>query len=1066
MTHYISHHRRRGMLLLMVMLMLALFMAIGAMLLTIAARARAAARAYSSAIQQTAAADSVARDALDSALLSLLRGASSGTNGSVTIDGALENLLADKYGNPITGTGATITSGSGTPLLTVSVPLSPATIAPSRLNGRVFTIKPSPNAGDAASYRILGTASSSPATISCYLAQAPLIVNRPLPQTAFDFVINGREFTPVASGTAPEPYDAYDAANHWLAQPVIASGQVTYLSRISFGADQPLEDNNNNPLPEVVDNDNDTIPDGAWIPSSFISGTVIPSQASPLGGMLDFKVSYLVLDLDGRININAAGIALPAGGSYPGTPNCPLGMGYGPADLDASLLFPPTLPGANGLSTFTSATTAPSGDWATLSLGGPSPAANSPANTQRRTPPLVGSLHGRYGPNGVPGASGDDSGATQQTCATGINNYATTVTGTDATGAVADLQGRLKVFMEGSATNPTMKFFAAAAASDFVDDPYEVRLDKDAPRLGMARRASPTSTAANDDNPFTLGELEALLRPNDSDTPQLPQRLAAGINANAQRSRMTITTDSWDTTAITGTAARILEDAVATWPNGTSTFSPETSAGLRFNINRLVAGPSQETEYCRGLYTLAFALGIPASDAAQWAVNTLDFRDADSRMTRFEYDPNPADGWALTGSTDNVAWGAERPELLLSAFAVNAGSVSVTLRHPARATVLQVANTPPVDREIIPSDLGTAPNTLVFRQTPQIWRVRLENNNAGAKTTLATANLADDASLGPGQTRSVTLSATPGPGSNTIFVERVANPAAAFDATNNPYVAVDEINVSAPSIPAPLSWIHWPNRPFVSQAELALVPAGKYPHRGGVTYIARTVPYLTDATYVPSRFAGNSITVPSAAALNAVGFEKLPSNQLSTWREPGKVNVNTLVTGTAPTANNEDNIVWTVLMGGTTAANPFPGIPRRRTVPAIPAGGGNPATPAQPGAQGIPGNPAKSISQLLALSISDSPPGPIATSTSSADSANINPFFSYARAIRMANTATIRSQVFAIWITVRITDTSPNAPAPMTRRLFAIVDRSIPVGYSPNQDLNVRDCIVLKRYLQ
>lgn len=84
---------------------------------------------------------------------------------------------------------------------------------------------------------------------------------------------------------------------------------------------------------------------------------------------------------------------------------------------------------------------------------------------------------------------------------------------------------------------------------------------------------------------------------------------------------------------------------------------------------------------------------------AQWAVNVVDFRDADSIMTPFEYDPNPFDGWESTcdgivgdgvtinpttgaaypvesindgvvvpaaGPPRGLVWGLERPELLLT----------------------------------------------------------------------------------------------------------------------------------------------------------------------------------------------------------------------------------------------------------------------------------------------------------------------------------------------------------------------------------------------------------------
>jgi hypothetical protein len=227
---------------------------------------------------------------------------------------------------------------------------------------------------------------------------------------------------------------------------------------------------------------------------------------------------------------------------------------------------------------------------------------------------------------------------------------------------------------------------------------------------------------------------------------------------------------------------------------------------------------------------------------------------------------------------------------------------------------------------------------------------------------------------------------------------------------------------------------------------------------------------LLEATYVPSRFAGNSLTV-SGSTVERFGLDIFQANQLSKWREPGKVNLNTIVSGTsAPNVVDVDDIVWSVLMSDTTTRNNFAGTPRTRTQPAIPGGPGNPATPADPG-RGTAPNPAKGIGQLLSLSGSSSNHYPIyqTGTTMLSGTANghrdTNPFFTYSQAIRLANTATIRSQVFAVWITVRITDDSANAPSPVTKRMFAIIDRSIPVGYAPGQDLNVRDTIRLKRYL-
>jgi hypothetical protein len=66
----------------------------------------------------------------------------------------------------------------------------------------------------------------------------------------------------------------------------------------------------------------------------------------------------------------------------------------------------------------------------------------------------------------------------------------------------------------------------------------------------------------------------------------------------------------------------------------------------------------------------------------------------------------------------------------------------------------------------------------------------------------------------------------------------------------------------------------------------------------------------------------------------------------------------------------------------------------------------------------------------------------------------------------MANVATIRSHVFAVWITLKTIDTSAAGPSETYHRLFAIIDRSIPVGFSKGEDLNVRDTIRVLRFLE
>ncbi len=101
------------------------------------------------------------------------------------------------------------------------------------------------------------------------------------------------------------------------------------------------------------------------------------------------------------------------------------------------------------------------------------------------------------------------------------------------------------------------------------------------------------------------------------------------------------------------------------------------------------------------------------------------------------------------------------------------------------------------------------------------------------------------------------------------------------------------------------------------------------------------------------------------------------------------------------------------------------------------------------------------------------------------DNTNRNPYFRYQRYQKLGNLLTTRSNVFAVWITVgyfEVDPVIPDAAHPdgytlgqevgldsgnvVRHRAFYIIDRSIPVGFLPGSRLNTDECILVKRMIE
>ena len=178
---------------------------------------------------------------------------------------------------------------------------------------------------------------------------------------------------------------------------------------------------------------------------------------------------------------------------------------------------------------------------------------------------------------------------------------------------------------------------------------------------------------------------------------------------------------------------------------------------------------------------------------------------------------------------------------------------------------------------------------------------------------------------------------------------------------------------------------------------------------------------------------------------NEPGFAP-PFNVISTYREPGRVNLNTI----------EHEEIWDSVMNGMPDDTTAHQGPNYSTLSSHTLHGAGEVS-------SVDGTPLSMPLLRSALSFEGS--------------SDTNPFLRYQPINRMGNLTTNRSNVYAVWMTLGFFETNENGTLtdpPVEaggsnlerHRAFYMIDRSIPVGYENGHDHNTEDVFRVKRYIE
>jgi hypothetical protein len=365
----------------------------------------------------------------------------------------------------------------------------------------------------------------------------------------------------------------------------------------------------------------------------------------------------------------------------------------------------------------------------------------------------------------------------------------------------------------------------------------------------------------------------------------------------------------------------------------------------------------------------------------------------------------------------------------------------------------------------------------------------------------------------------------------------------------------------------PFPWLAWNNRPYVNPLELLLVPACRssklltnassgtqaadpssseycqyfnfihggnsatvaqystgtltgptvaYPHllnffqsavgtaTGNSPQFHRVLGYLG----VPSPFVGaDTWANPTAAGTSTGHAYHPPFDRISNYREPGKINLNTIYSQDVFNGlmAGGSSTTWTDFVtsrrGGASANildTPDPSVPTEFAHPFRSFGGAF-MVPKLTSDPLQPINNREINATLLREGATAGQPLFGGTSTNAYNNTDRNPYFRYQGVQRLANLVTTRSNVFAVWITVGYFEVEPVATAHPTwtaaqiqaaiqstfpdgyclgrelgidtgeverHRAFYIIDRTLPVGFKRGEDLNSDKAILVNRFIE